>query len=115
MSDPSYRNHHMRFTHESHAQRVVFASGEAPSALVAEVEASGRVDVLLIASERESVLADPIDAALQSAGIAVTRHAEVVMHVPAEVAERARAKATSSGSDAIVTVGGGSTTGPGKA
>jgi alcohol dehydrogenase class IV len=45
----------------------------------------------------------------------VLRHDEVVMHVPADVAARARAAAATSGADIVVTVGGGSTTGLGKA
>jgi alcohol dehydrogenase class IV len=45
----------------------------------------------------------------------VLRHDEVVMHVPADVAGRARAAAATSGADIVVTVGGGSTTGLGKA
>jgi len=43
------------------------------------------------------------------------RHDEVVMHVPVDVAERARRAATAGAVDALVCVGGGSTTGLAKA
>jgi len=50
------------------------------------------------------------------AGVPVTvLHTDVAMHVPVEVAERARAVATEVGADALVCVGGGSTTGLAKA
>ncbi|WP_067671149.1 maleylacetate reductase [Nocardia miyunensis] len=101
----------MKFSHETLPQRVVFASGEAPAAVAAEIEALGGSKVLLIASAREAALAEPIAAQLP----VVLRHDEVVMHVPVEVAERARQAAVASGADVIVTVGGGSTTGLGKA
>lgn len=101
----------MRFVHEMTPQRVVFAPGEAPDAVAAELAAAGKTKVMLIASEREAELAAPIAEALPI----VVHHDEVVMHVPTEVASRARATAETSGADVIVTVGGGSTTGLGKA
>lgn len=99
------------FTHETLPQRVVFAAGEAPAAVVAEVEALGGSKVMLIASDRERELADPIAAQLPVA----LRHEEVVMHVPLDIAQRARDAATASGADILVSVGGGSTTGLAKA
>lgn len=101
----------MKFTHLSLPQRVTFASGEAPAAVAAEVAALGGTKVMLIASERENTLADPISAELP----VVLRHEEVVMHVPIEVATRARDAAAASGADILVSVGGGSTTGLAKA
>ncbi|WP_345524451.1 maleylacetate reductase [Nocardioides endophyticus] len=97
--------------HESRAQRVVFAPGSAPDAVAKEVADLGARRVMLIASERESVLADPIATICP----VVLRHDEVVMHVPVEVAERSRAAASRSGADVVVSVGGGSTTGLAKA
>ncbi|MHC3456147.1 maleylacetate reductase [Streptomyces prasinus] len=105
----------MKFTHEALPQRVVFATGEAAASVVAEVTALDRTSVFLVASDREAELAEPVQAALEAAGIAVTTHREVVMHVPVEVAERARAAAVAAGADVVVSVGGGSTTGLGKA
>lgn len=101
----------MRFVHEMLPQRVVFAPGEASEAVAAELAVAGKTKVMLIASEREAESAAPIAEALP----VVIHHDEVVMHVPTEVASRARAAAESSGADVIVTVGGGSTTGLGKA
>lgn len=101
----------MKFTHETLPQRVVFASGEAPAAVAREVAALGARRVMVIAAPAESSLADAV-----SAGIPVAvRHDEVVMHVPVEVAARAQEAAVKAGADALLSVGGGSTTGLAKA
>jgi alcohol dehydrogenase class IV len=65
----------------------------------------------VVASGREEAQAAPIMAQIP----VVLRHDEVVMHVPAGVAARAREAAAACGADIVVTVGGGSTTGLGKA
>jgi maleylacetate reductase len=101
----------MRFAHETLGQRLVFAAGESPAAVAAEVDALGGAKVMLIASEREKDLADPIAAKIP----VVLRHEEVVMHVPVEVALRARHAAAGAGADILVSVGGGSATGLAKA
>ncbi len=101
----------MRFTHETLPQRVVFAAGESPAAVAAEIEALGGSKVMLIASGREKELADPIAKEIP----VVLRHEEVVMHVPVEVAGRALRVAVDADADILVSVGGGSTTGLAKA
>ncbi|SNX66180.1 maleylacetate reductase [Streptomyces sp. TLI_55] len=101
----------MRFTHETLPQRVVFAPGEAPTAVAAEVAALKATKVMVIASPTEAALADRVAADLPVA----VRHDEVVMHVPVDVAERARKAAVEGAVDALVCVGGGSTTGLAKA
>ncbi len=101
----------MKFTHATLPQRVVFAAGESPAAVAAEVEALGGSKVMLIASDREKLLADPIAKEIP----VVLRHEEVVMHVPVEVAGRALWAAVDAGVDILVSVGGGSTTGLAKA
>lgn len=101
----------MRFVHETLPQRVRLASGEAAPAVAEELAALGAQRVMVIASAREADLAATVTAGLP---VALT-YDEVVMHVPVEVAERARAAAADAGVDAILTVGGGSTTGLGKA
>ncbi|AYC35817.1 maleylacetate reductase [Streptomyces griseorubiginosus] len=101
----------MKFTHETLPQRVVFAAGQSPAAVAAEVEALGGSKVMLIASDRERELADPIAKELP----VVLRHEEVVMHVPVEVVGRALRAAADAGADILVSVGGGSTTGLAKA
>jgi alcohol dehydrogenase class IV len=101
----------MRFTHETLPQRVVFATGGASAAVAAEVAALGASRVLLVASDRERSVVDAVMAAVPVA----LHHDEVVEHVPVDVAQRAREAAEKAEADAVVTVGGGSTTGLGKA
>jgi alcohol dehydrogenase class IV len=106
----------LQFTHATLPQRVTFAPGACAAAVAEEVAQLGSRRVMLIASDREALLADPIVAQLEETRLPVVlRHEEVVMHVPVEVAERARTAAFEAGADVIVTVGGGSTTGLGKA
>jgi maleylacetate reductase len=101
----------MRFVHDTLPQRVRFGSGEAAAGLRAEVAALGASRVMLIAAKPEMPLAEEIAAGLPVA----LRHDDVVMHVPVEVARRARAAAAASAADVLVSVGGGSTTGLAKA
>jgi maleylacetate reductase len=101
----------MKFTHQTLGQRVVFASGEAPAALAGEVESLGARRVMVIAAPAESSLADAVCARLPVA----LRYDDVVMHVPVKTAALARDAAVESRADAVVCVGGGSTTGLAKA
>ncbi len=101
----------MRFVHDTLPQRVRFGSGEAAAGLRAEVAALGASQVMLIASKSQLPLADEIAAGLPVA----LRHDDVVMHVPVEAADRARAAADRAGVDVLVSVGGGSATGLAKA
>jgi maleylacetate reductase len=101
----------MQFVHESLAQRVRFASGGAADAVGAEVELLAARRVMVIAAESEAELAERVTAQLPVA----VRHDDVVMHVPVEVADRARKAAADGDVDALVSVGGGSTTGLAKA
>lgn len=101
----------MRFVHDTLPQRIRFSSGKARANVAAEVELLGAQRIMVIAAEPEQHLADEVTAGLPVA----VRHAEVVMHVPVEVAERARTVATEHDVDLLVSVGGGSTTGLAKA
>ncbi|MHB9847832.1 maleylacetate reductase [Streptomyces krungchingensis] len=101
----------MQFVHDTLAQRVRFASGAAAEGLAAEVDDLGARRVMVIAGASEEKLAERITTGLPVAH----RHHEVVMHVPVEVAHRARAAAAERDVDALVSVGGGSTTGLAKA
>lgn len=101
----------LRFEHENLTQRVCFASGEAASLVRSEVERLGASRVMVIAAPPEADLAEKVTAELP----VVLRWSEVVMHVPVEVAERARAAASGHSVDLVVSVGGGSTTGLAKA
>jgi alcohol dehydrogenase class IV len=101
----------MRFVHDNLPQRVCFGSGEAAASLRREVENLKASKVIVIAAKAEAGLADEVTAELPVA----LRHDDVVMHVPVEVAEHARQAAAAVGADALVSVGGGSTTGLAKA
>jgi alcohol dehydrogenase class IV len=99
----------VHFTHDWLPQRVRFAPGEAAGAVAEEVRRLEATRVMAIAS-------DAGRAAPVLAGVPVeVWHTEVAMHVPVEVAERARAVAAEHEADALVSVGGGSTTGLAKA
>ena len=93
------------------AMPQTFAAEAMPEAVAAEAEELGASRVMLIASDRESAQADRIAEQVP----VVLRHDEVVMHVPVDVAGRARAAAAGSGADMLVSIGGGSATGLAKA
>ncbi|MGD9958394.1 maleylacetate reductase [Nocardioides sp.] len=101
----------MHFVHESLPQRVRFAPGDAARGVEAEIDRLRASRVMVIAAEAEAALADRVTSGLPT----VLRHADVVMHVPVEVAQRAREAALANDVDVIVSVGGGSTTGLAKA
>jgi maleylacetate reductase len=101
----------VRFEHEGTAQRVLFGSGQAAQAVAGEIDRLGSRRVMVIAAGSGRGLAESLTAGLPVA----VHHDEVVMHVPVEVAGRARTVAGVHDIDAIVCVGGGSTTGLAKA
>jgi maleylacetate reductase len=101
----------MRFVHDTLPQRVSFGSGEAAASLEREVAELGASRVMVIASKREMDTAGTLTGNLR----VLLRYNDVVMHVPVEVAARAREAAATHSVDAIVSVGGGSTTGLAKA
>src|SRR3954449_5578741 len=82
-----------------------------PTASPRKVSRLGGSRPMVIAGPAEAALADQVVAALPVA----VRHTEVVMHVPADVADRARGVAKDHDIDVLVSVGGGSTTGLAKA
>lgn len=99
------------FTHQTLRQRVVFAPGQAAARVGDEVRRLGAERVMVIvsgsAAEKVTDFTEHFPVALW--------HREVVMHVPAEVADRAVAAAEVGDIDLIVSVGGGSATGLAKA
>jgi maleylacetate reductase len=99
----------VQFTHDWLPQRVRFATEGAADAVADEVRRLGASRVMAIASDVGR--AEPV---LTGVPVAVL-HADVAMHVPVEVAERARAACAEHRADAVVCVGGGSTTGLAKA
>jgi maleylacetate reductase len=101
----------LTFEHVTLGQRVLFGAGDAAANLAAEVSRLGAQRVMVIASDFETPMARTV-----AANIDVTLwHHHVVMHVPLETAEKARAAAAGAGVDLLVCVGGGSTTGLAKA
>ena len=101
----------MAFVHETLPQRVALERAVPPDDSPTRWPGSGRGGSWSIAAGSASAVADQVTAGLPEA----VRWHEVRQHVPVELAERARAAAAEASVDAIVTVGGGSTTGLGKA
>ena len=100
------------FTFDQLPSRIVFAAG-AVSQVGAEVERLGASRVMLVHDAMTKSSADSVDDQL-GARLAL-RWDEVAQHVPVELAERARAAATEHVIDAVVSIGGGSSTGLAKA
>jgi maleylacetate reductase len=101
----------IRFVHETRPQRVRFGSGGAATALAEEVDLLGAARVMVITTASATAAADRVTAGLPVA----LRYDDIAMHVPVEVAERARRAAADHGADALVSIGGGSATGLAKA
>lgn len=102
----------LSFIYQSRIPRVVFEPG-ALRHLEREVDLLGAAKALVLSTpgqrEQAEMVADRLGA--RCAGI----YAEAVMHVPIETARDARAEARRLGADCAVAIGGGSTTGLGKA
>lgn len=101
----------LSFEHVTLGQRVLFGTRAAAANLAAEVARLGAQRVMVIASDFETPMARAVAAGVE---VALWHH-DVVMHVPVEKAEKARAVAAEHGIDLLVCVGGGSTTGLAKA
>lgn len=100
------------FELDLHAQRVVFGAGRVDD-VPREVDALGLHGLVLIATASAKAAADRLSERLGSR-VAARVH-EVVQHVPAADVLSTTEVATVTGADGIVTVGGGSATGLGKA
>ena len=100
------------FVYDHAAQRVIFGIGSIDR-LADEVRRLGAHRVLILSTPAERGLAD--DAARRLGPLSAGIFAEAVMHVPIESARAARQRATELGADCCVSIGGGSTTGLGKA
>ncbi|MFF2842404.1 maleylacetate reductase [Paenarthrobacter sp. NPDC057981] len=100
------------FQYQALPMRVAFGAGSLKT-LADEVKELGLSRVLVLSTPFQEDLAKEVSDQLGdlSAGV----HAEAEMHVPIESAHRAREVAKASGADGYVAVGGGSTTGLGKA
>lgn len=100
------------FTYDVLAGRVVFGPGTVRE-VPAEIASLGGRKVLLIADGLAKSDADVIEEELGDGVVA--RIGEIRPHVPIEDVDAARALADEQGADTLVTVGGGSTIGLGKA
>ena len=100
------------FTHEGVPIRIVFGVG-ARHGLAEELDRLGLSQIVLIASESSRTEADAMVAALDHR--LTWRVDGVRQHVPTELAQRVTDDAIRVGADGVVTLGGGSATGLGKA
>jgi len=100
------------FVFDARLPRVVFGAGSL-ARLGAEIDALGARRALVLATPEQAASARRIAEMLgeRAAGV----FAGAVMHVPIESAREARAEARRLGADCAVAIGGGSTTGLGKA
>ena len=100
------------FTYTAHPSRVVFGPG-ALGRLGAEIGQLGVQRALVLCTPGQRGLAQRVSNLLgeRAAGV----FSQAVMHVPIETARAARAEARRLGADCAVAIGGGSTTGLGKA
>ena len=100
------------FVYNGQPGRVVFGAG-ALAKLGAEIEAMGAKRALVLSTPEQRASAERIAALLGARAAGIFDRA--VMHVPIETAREAREVARQLGADCAVAVGGGSTTGLGKA
>ena len=100
------------FIYTSHPQRVVFGAGSLQH-LAREIDALGAQRALVLSTPEQRAQAERVADMLgaQAAGI----FDRAVMHVPIETAREARELARRLDADCAVAIGGGSTTGLGKA
>jgi alcohol dehydrogenase class IV len=101
------------FSYDALPGRVVFGAGASRQRLAEEIARLGAARVLLIATARARPLAEELAAPLgeRVAGV----FSDVQPHVPAAIAEAARAAARNAGADCLLAIGGGSTIGAAKA
>ena len=100
------------FTYNSQPGRVVFGAGSLAQ-LAREIEALGATRALVLSTPEQRASAERVADLLGSRAAGVFDRA--VMHVPIETAREAREVAHRLGADCAVAIGGGSTTGLGKA
>ncbi|WP_417583457.1 maleylacetate reductase [Pelagibacterium sp.] len=101
----------MNFVYEPNASRVVFGVGAAKQVRDEVAKLGSRALILSTAFQRSDAERLAQDLGTLSAGV----FAEAAMHTPVNVTEKALAAFQESGADCIVSIGGGSTIGLGKA
>ena len=100
------------FTFDQPAYRVIFGVGSLDR-LPEEVRKLGTSRALVVSTPAELRFAE--DAARRLGGVAAGMFTEAVMHHPIETVHAARERAKQVNADCYVTIGGGTTTGTGKA
>ncbi len=100
------------FVYNAYAARVVFGAGSLQH-LEREIDALGFARALILSTPEQRDSAERVAALLGPRAAGVFDRA--VMHVPIETARQAREEARRLGADCAVAIGGGSTTGLGKA
>lgn len=100
------------FIHEGFAARVIFGSGTL-SRIAPEIEQLGCSRALVLSTPEQAGQAEVLSVHL--GGLSIGFFAGAVMHTPVDVTERAMAKVRVAGADCVVSIGGGSTIGLGKA
>ena len=100
------------FSYSPNPSRVIFGAGSIAQ-LVAEIERLGASRALVLSTPEQVESARRVADLLGSRAAGIYPHA--VMHVPIETARHARAEALRLDADCAVAIGGGSTTGLGKA
>jgi alcohol dehydrogenase class IV len=100
------------FVYTSPAARVIFGAGSLAH-LPREIELLGARKALVLCTPEQTAEAERVAASIGTHAAGV--FARAVMHVPLETAQEARALARRLGADCAVAIGGGSTTGLGKA
>ena len=102
----------LAFTYQGSAAHIVFGN-EASADVGRWVEALGCRRALVLSTPHQA--ADGEALAERLGALSVGTFAEAAMHTPVEVTARAVARAAELGADCVVSLGGGSTTGLGKA
>lgn len=100
------------FVYNGQAARVVFGAGSLQH-LGREIKTLGAIKALVLSTPEQRASAEMVADLLGSRAAGV--FAQAVMHVPIETAREAREVARKLGADCAVAIGGGSTTGLGKA
>ncbi|MEO6571741.1 MAG: iron-containing alcohol dehydrogenase, partial [Ilumatobacteraceae bacterium] len=102
----------MNFTYEALPGRVVFGPGMRRT-IAEQADASGGARIMIVASRRDAGLVAEMCELLGDR--VVGRFDDIAQHVPVAKAEIARDVARSLAADTVITIGGGSATGFGKA
>ena len=100
------------FVYTSQPARIVFGAGSL-SQLAREIDALGSAKALILSTPEQRASAERVADLLGNRAAGIFDRA--VMHVPIETAREARELARKLGADCAVAIGGGSTTGLGKA